>query len=163
MVGRMHDTSPSPVFPPATLLCRIRCDVGPLVSLGPAPLGERRCVPLLGGIVTGPAFHGSVLPGGVDWQVARADGVLEIDARYVLVLHDGALVEVESRGLRHGPAQVMQQLAAGEPVPPDAYFFRTAMRFTTGAPAWQQLNRTMAVGVASRHAGCVVIDVFQLS
>jgi len=152
-----------PIFPPASHLCSIRCDVGPLVSLGPAPLGERRYVSLLGGDVSGPHLQGSIVPGGVDWQIARQDGVLEIDARYVIALNDGALVEVESRGLRHGPAEVMCRLAAGEPVAPTEYFFRTAMRFTTGAPAWRHLNTVLAVGVGNRQAGCVLIEVFRLS
>lgn len=154
---------PIPSFPMPTRLCRILCEVGRVVSLGTAPAGERRYVSILGGEVEGPLLRGVVVPGGVDWQVARDDGVLEIDARYVLALEDGALVEVESRGLRHGPAGVMRRLAAGEAVAPDEYFFRTAMRFTTGAPAWQALNRTMAIGVGSRYVDRVVIDVFQLT
>jgi hypothetical protein len=154
---------PLPPFPVPIRLCRITCNVGHLVSLGAAPLGERRYVPLLGGQVEGPTMRGAIVPGGVDWQVARHDGVLEIDARYVLALEDGALVEVESRGLRHGAPEVMRRLAAGEAVDPGEYFFRTAIRFTTGAPAWQQLNRTMAVGIGSRFTDRVVIDVFQLT
>jgi len=152
-----------PDFPTPTPLCRIVCDVGPLVSLGHAPLGERRFVQLLGGRVQGPHFEGVVMQGGVDWQIARADGVLEIDARYVLELGDGARVEVESRGLRHGAPEVMQRLAAGDAVAPHEYFFRTAIRLTTGAPAWQHLNRTLAVGMGSRYATQVVIDVFQIN
>lgn len=158
----MQDLNFSP-FPAPTPLCRIRCDVGPLVSLGQAPLGERRFVQLLGGQVEGPHFGGVVMPGGVDWQIARADDVLEIDARYVLELDDGARVEVESRGLRHGAPEVMHRLAAGEAVAPHEYFFRTAIRLTTGAPAWQHLNRTLAVGMGSRYARQVVIDVFQIN
>ena len=156
-------TAPLTVFPAPTPLCRIVCDVGPLVSLGQAPLGERRFVQLLGGRVEGPLFQGVVMPGGVDWQIARKDEVLEIDARYVLELGDGARVEVESRGLRHGAPEVMQRLAAGEPVAPQEYFFRTAIRLTTGAPAWRHLNRLLAVGVGSRYATQVVIDVFQIN
>lgn len=152
-----------PALPSPTRLCRIVCDVGPLVSLGDAPLGERRFVQLLGGKVEGPHFQGLVMPGGVDWQIARHDDVLEIDARYVLELADGARVEVESRGLRHGAPEVMQRLAAGEPVAPHEYFFRTAIRLTTGAPAWRHLNRTLAVGMGSRYATQVVIDVFQIN
>jgi hypothetical protein len=35
----------------------VRCEVGALVTLGPAPLGERRYVPLLGGSVQGPGLE----------------------------------------------------------------------------------------------------------
>jgi hypothetical protein len=158
-------TSDPPVAGPPGLvpMTRILCDVGALVSLGPAPRGERRYVPLRGGLVAGPELNGRVVEGGVDWQLQRADGVLEIEAHYVLRLHDGALVEVVSSGLRHGPAEVMARLARGERVPGDAYFFRTAIRFTTGAGAWRHLNTTMAVASGMREAQRVVLDLFRLT
>lgn len=153
-------------FPPAPALLpmtRIRCEVGALVSLGAAPTGERRYVPLGGGAATGPELNGTLVEGGIDWQVARSDGVLEIAAHYVIRTDDGALVEVKSDGLRHGPAEVMQRLARGEAVPRDAYFFRTLMRFTTGAPQWAHLNKVMAIAVGQREARAVLLDVYRLS
>jgi len=152
-------------FPPAPALLpltQIRCEVGALVSLGSAPAGERRYVPLGGGTARGPELNGTLVEGGVDWQVARSDGVLEIAAHYVIRTDDGALVEVKSDGLRHGPAEVMQQLARGEAVPRDAYFFRTLIRFTTGAPAWAHLNKVMAIAVGQREARTVLLDVYRL-
>ena len=137
--------------PPALLpMTQIRCEVDALVSLGAAPAGERRYVPLGSGTARGPELNGELVAGGVDWQLARADGVLEIAAHYVIRTEDGALVEVRSEGLRHGPAEVMQRLARGEAVPREAYFFRTLMRFTTGSPSWAHLNKVMAVAVGQR-------------
>jgi hypothetical protein len=78
-------------------------------------------------------------------------------------MRDGALVEVRSDGLRHGPAEVMARLAQGEAVPRDAYFFRTLMRFTTGAPAWQHLNKVMAIAVGQREVRAVLLDVYRLT
>ena len=43
---------------------------------------------------------------------------------------------MRSQGLRHGPPEVMARLARGEAIPASDYFFRTLVRFTTGAPAW---------------------------
>jgi len=152
-------------FPPAPALLpltQIRCEVGALVSLGSAPAGERRYVPLGGGTVRGPELNGTLVEGGIDWQVARSDGVLEIAAHYVIRTDDDALVEVKSDGLRHGPAEVMQQLARGEAVPRDAYFFRTLIRFTTGSPAWAHLNKVMAIAVGQREARAVLLDVYRL-
>jgi hypothetical protein len=151
-----------PPAPDLTPLCRITCEVGALVSLGPAPCGERRYVPLGGGTVEGPALNGELVPGGVDWQIQRADGVLEIAAHYVLRLADGSLVEVQSNGLRHGPPEVMARLAGGEAVAPNEYFFRTLVRFTTGAPAWAHLNKVMAIAVGQREARQVVLDLYRL-
>ena len=154
--------SPPPLVPAFDFLCRISCEVGALVTLGDAPLGERRYVPLGGGTVEGPELRGELVPGGVDWQIQRRDGVTEIAAHYVLKLGDGSLVEVQSNGLRHGPAEVMARLARGEAVAPNEYFFRTLVRFTTGAPAWAHLNRVMAIAVGQREARRVVLDLYRL-
>lgn len=156
-----NDTLPAP---PALLpMCRIACDVGAVVSLGAAPLGERRYVPLGGGTVSGPEFNGTLVEGGIDWQIQRVDGVLDIQAHYVLRADDGSLVEVQSHGLRHGPPEVMARLARGEAVQRDEYFFRTLVRFTTGAPAWLHLNKVMAIAVGSREARRVLLDVYRLT
>jgi hypothetical protein len=155
-----------PTFPPPPALlpfARIRCEVGPLVSLGPAKHGERRYVPLGGGTVVGPELNGRIVEGGVDWQILRADGVLEIAAHYVIRADDGALIEVQSDGLRHGPDAVMARLARGEPVGRDEYFFRTIMRLTTGAPAWLHLNRVLALAVGQREAAAVLLDVYRIT
>jgi hypothetical protein len=161
-IGKVPMTIPFPPAPTLWPMTRIRCEVGELVSLGPAPTGERRFVPLGGGTVQGPELNGTLVEGGVDWQVGRADGVLEIAAHYVIRTDDGALVEVRSDGLRHGPPEVMSRLSRGEAVPRDAYFFRTLMRFTTGAPAWAHLNRVMALAVGQREARAVLLDVYRL-
>lgn len=151
--------------PPPHLLpmTGVRCDVGALLTLGSAPLGERRCVPLTGGSVAGPELNGEILGGGDDWQINRADGVLEIAAHPVIRASDGALIEVQSGGMRHGPAEVLAQLARGEAVPREAYFFRTLVRFTTGAPAWRHLNKVMALAVGQREARQVVLDVYRIT
>jgi hypothetical protein len=152
-----------PPPPPLMPLAQVRCDVGAVVSLGQATYGERRCVPLAGGTVRGPELNGRLVEGGVDWQVARADGVLEIAAHYVIRTEDGALIEVRSDGLRHGPPEVMARLARGEPVAPHEYFFRTIVRFTTGAPAWLHLNRTIALAVGQREPRQVVLDLYRIT
>ena len=150
--------------PPALLpMTHIDCQVLPLVTLGPGPYGERRYVPLGGGTVRGPELNGTLVEGGVDWQVNRADGALDIAAHYVIRTDDGALVEVQSDGMRHGPAPVMARLAAGESVGRDEYFFRTVMRFTTGAPQWLHLNKVLALAVGQREAGAVLLDVYRIT
>jgi hypothetical protein len=141
-------------------LCRITARVSALVSLGDTAYGERRSGPFGGGDVVGGARSGDVVAGGTDGKNQRHDGTLDISAQYVIRTSDGALVEVESRGYRHGPAEVMARLAQGEPVAPDAYYFRTAMRFQTGAPAWRYLNSVLAIGKAMRRPDAAVLDVF---
>ncbi|MBL8319246.1 MAG: DUF3237 domain-containing protein [Burkholderiaceae bacterium] len=150
--------------PPALVpMTHIRCEVGTLVTLGPAKYGERRYVPLGGGTVRGPELNGTLVEGGVDWQVNRADGALDIAAHYVIRTGDGALIEVQSDGMRHGPPEVMARLARGEAVGRDEYFFRTVMRFQTGAPAWLHLNKVLALAVGQREARAVLLDVYRIT
>jgi hypothetical protein len=155
-----HDTPAPPALP---LMTQIRCEVAGLVSLGAGPHGERRYVPLGGGTARGPELNGELVPGGVDWQVLRQDGALDIAAHYVIRTDDGGLIEVQSNGLRHGPPEVMAQLARGENVPASSYYFRTVMRFTTGAPAWLHLNKVLALAVGRREADRVLLDVYRVS
>ena len=161
----MHPPDHTPLPPPPALLpmTQVLCQVGPLVSLGPGPHGERRYVPLGGGSVRGPELNGSLVEGGIDWQINRADGVLDIAAHYVIRADDGALIEVQSTGLRHGPAEVMARLAADAPVRHDEYYFRTLVRLTTGAPQWLHLNKWLVIAVGQRDAARVRLDLYRLA
>ena len=100
--------------------------------------GFRRVVSIDGGSFEGPNIKGIVVAGGYDWQLVRSDGVVEIDARYMLQTDDGDLITVMNTGLRHGPQQVMQRLTKGEEVDPSEYYFRSLPVFETGNPkyAW---------------------------
>lgn len=156
----MTDIAPPPVLIP---MCQIRCEVEKLVTLGGGPYGERRYIPLKGGTVQGPELNGQLVDGGVDWQINRADGVLDISAHYVIQAHDGALIEVTSVGMRHAEPAVMARLARGESVDPKEYFFRTLIRFQTGAAAWLHLNKTMAIASGRREARMVILDYFRIT
>ena len=125
-------------------------------------LAERRVVAIDGGSFEGPSLRGEVLAGGADWQIARPDGVLDLDARYALREQGGGLVRVLSQGYRHGPPEVLAALARGEEVEPARYFFRTVMRFETGAPELAWLNKTIAIGSAERRARKVLIAAYSL-
>ena len=83
-------------------LLTIDVAVEPLVDLGDFPLGTRRVVTFRGGTFEGrDGLRGTIAPGGVDWQLARPDGVLEIDAHYLLLTDDGGT----DRGALHRIAQ----------------------------------------------------------
>lgn len=143
-------------------LMRLAADVGEPVSMGAGPLGERRIVPITGGTFEGPRLRGEVLPGGADWQIVRTDGVLDLDARYALREEGGGVIRVVSQGYRHGPAEILAALGRGDAVDPQQYFFRTILRFETGAPSLQWLNRTIAVARAERKARKVLLEAYEL-
>ena len=137
-------------------------EVGPITSLGPGPLGERRVIEITGGTFEGPGLRGMVLGGGADWQIIRNDGVIDLDARYALKEERGGVIRVVSQGYRHGPPDVLAALGRGETVDPASYFFRSIMRFETGAPELAWLNKTIAVASAERRARQVVLHAYKL-
>jgi len=143
-------------------LLRAEVTLAPPQELGDSPLGRRRIIPITGGSFRGEKLAGRVLPGGADWQVIRADGVAELDARYTLETDDRALIYVRNFGYRHGPADVLQRLAAGEPVDTSLYYMRATPRFETGAERYRWLNRIVCVATGARRAAAVELEVFEV-
>ena len=142
---------------------RISVDVtSGMKELGKTGKGIRRVVSIDGGSFEGPNIKGIVVAGGYDWQLVRSDGVVEIDARYMLQTDDGDLITVVNRGLRHGPQEVMQRLAKGEEVDPSEYYFRSVPVFETANPkyAWLMGSVFMASGI--RKPAQVFIDVWRV-
>lgn len=148
--------------PQLEFLMRLAVDVGEITSMGEGPLGERRIIGIVGGTFEGPGLRGAVLAGGADWQIVRRDGVLDLDARYALKEERGGVVRVTSQGYRHGPPEVLAALARGEEVDPAKYFFRTVMRFETGAPGLEWLNKTIALAGAQRKARQVLLEAYRV-
>ncbi len=97
------------------------------------PHGTRLTFPITGGSFDGDRLRGKVLPGGGDWMVKRADGVLELDLRITLETDDGALVHMTFAGVRDDAA-------------PGGSYFRTLPRFETADARYAFLNRLLAVG-----------------
>jgi hypothetical protein len=124
----------------------------PAQSLGDTPAGNRKIVNVRGGVVEGERFSGEILPGGGDWALTRADGVLLLDVRLTIRTSDGALIFCRYDGMRHGPPDVMARLAAGDRVDPASIYFRIQPRFETADPRYAWLNRLLAVGVGERLA-----------
>ena len=110
----------------------------------------------------GEKLNGRILPGGSDWQIVRSDDAVDVKANYVIETDAGARVLVASEGLRCGAPEVMTRLAAGEPVAPDLYYFRTVMRFETSDPSLDWLNRILALARGIRHPNAVELDVYQV-
>ena len=88
--------------------------------------------------------------------------VLVLDVRLTLKTHDGALIYMTYRGLRHGPAEVMQRLNAGEPVDPALYYFRMTPIFETSDERYAWLNRLVSVATGRREATGPIYQVFEV-
>jgi hypothetical protein len=145
-----------------TPILQIRAELAGILTFGNTPYGERRVINIQGGAVEGPRFRGKILPGGADWQVVRADGVVHLHARYTVESETGGLILVDSEGLRHGPPEVMARLARDETVDPQLYYFRAFMRFETADPGAVWLNRILAIGYGARENRAVRIDVHEV-
>ena len=140
----------------------ISCALAGIHKLGNTPYGERRIINILGGTVDGPKLKGKILPGGADWQIVRADGVVHLHAVYTIETESGGQIMVDAEGYRHGPPEVMARLARDETVDPSLYYFRTAMRFETADASAGWLNRIVALARGAREAQAVRLDVYEV-
>jgi len=140
--------------------CTLRIDLGPAREMGPGRFGQRRIIPILGGVVEGPLLRGRILALGADWQIVQGDGAAHLDTRYAFETGDGALIEVVNVGVRRGPPDAIAALARGEEVDPDRYYMRTQARLETGDPRHDWVNGTLFVGTGQRRADAVIIDLF---
>jgi len=154
----MVDRLPEPRL---TFVYRLEATVAPPIDLGPIPQGRRRIIALEAGTFTGPDLKGVLLPGAsADWQVVLPDGTALGDVRYTLQTDDGDVVYVQSRGVRHGSAEVLARLARGDDVDPSEYTFRTSTQIETAAPRLDWLNKGVFISVGGRHASGVVYETY---
>jgi hypothetical protein len=73
---------------------------------------------------------------------------------------NGPLLYVQSRGVRHGSAEVLERLARGEDVDATEYTFRTLTQIETAAPALDWLNKGVFIGVGGRQPGAVIYETY---
>ena len=136
--------------------------VDKIMDLGATQHGNRRIIPITGGTFEGPLIKGIIVPGGADWQIIRADGVAELEARYTLRSDDGALIYVINKGYRHGPPEVMQRLAKGEQVDPKEYYFRATPTFETSVAKYTWLTKHVFVASGERKPNSVILDFYKI-
>jgi hypothetical protein len=147
--------------PRLTRVYRLEAELGAPLDFGDVAEGHRRIVPLTGGRFTGPQLNGTLVPGAsADWQIVLPDGTALGDIRYTLQTDGGDLLYVQSRGVRHGSAEVLARLGRGEDVDPAEYTFRTSTKIETAAPALDWLNRGVFIGVAGRQASGVIYETY---
>ncbi|MGE8135663.1 DUF3237 domain-containing protein [Novosphingobium subterraneum] len=93
-----------------------RVDLEPAEAAGQNPRGAGNRIGITGGTISGPMLQGTVLPGGADWQLIRADGCSEIVADYFIRAEDKALIHVRNVGLACGPEAKRGPYAHATPV-----------------------------------------------
>jgi hypothetical protein len=78
-----------------------RVKISKVNVVGESKRGFRQVIPITGGDFSGARIKGEVLPGGEDWQLVRADGDVELNARYLLKTNDGVVIQVINQALIH--------------------------------------------------------------
>jgi len=101
-------------------------------------------------IVYGPRLNGRVVDySGADWAVIRSDGVIELNAHYMLEADDGTRIYIRNLGYVHGPLRTPDQSPDDEPAIPRYFRCTPYFRAPIGPHDW--LNRTVIVGVGQRR------------
>ena len=131
----------------------IRIDFHQRLIFDPMPGGQKQAyTSVKSGSVFGPQLNGKVLDySGADWPIVRADGVVELNAHYVLETDDGARIYIRNLGYVYGPRSAAD--AARAPANPGLTgYFRCTPYFRAPEGPYDWLNRTVIVGGGERHA-----------
>jgi hypothetical protein len=154
----MTDHLPDPRL---TRVFRLEAAVGQPLDFGDLLQGHRRIVPLTGGTFSGPEMNGRLLPGvSADWQLVLPDGTALGDIRYTLQTDDGDLLNIQSRGVRHGAPAVLTRLGRGEDVDASEYIFRTSTQIETASPGLDWLNKGVFISVGGRQPAGVIYETY---
>jgi hypothetical protein len=147
--------------PRLTRVYRLEATLGQPLDLGESPQGRRRIVPLTGGTFSGPELRGKLLAGAsADWQTVLPDGTALGDIRYTLQTDAGELLYVQSRGVRHGSAEVLARLGRGEDVDASEYTFRTSTKIEAAARQLDWLNKGIFISVGGRQTDGVIYETY---
>lgn len=127
-----------------------RLRIGPLVDGN-----EVGFVGVAGGTIEGPRLSGRVLPNsGGDYANIRSDGVVEVNAHYLLEAVDGTMIHVYNRGYsdRSREGFMLAQATEGSlSAVASGYYFRVTPVFKTVPGPHEWLTRTVLLGVAERY------------
>lgn len=136
--------------------------VGRPIDIGATPAGRRRIYVIESGEFDGERLRGSVLPGGADHMLVRPDGVVRPDVRLTLKTDHNQFICMSYGGMRHGPAEVMDRLACGEPVDASEYYFRILPTFETGSEKYYWINQIVTVGIGHRLSDGPIYYVYEI-
>lgn len=149
--------------PTLQLFADLSVEVAQPIEVGRTLHGIRRLIPILGGTAQGQGWSAKVLPGGADFQLIVNDETAELDARYVLETDAGDRIYVQNHAVRTAPAEVMAKLIQGEPVSPDAVYFRCTPRFETASASLSWISQRLFIGTGARHPDRVVMRFFEVA
>lgn len=116
--------------------------LGAAMAPGKTAYGNRNIIPITGGRFEGPGIKGTIIPGGWDWQLVRADGCVDVKADYMLKTDDDVIINVLNTGALCMPK-------AGEAPRP----VRTSPRFEVPVGKYEWLGQTSFIGTLESAKG----------
>ena len=143
-------------------LCTVTANVDwrQVLDVGATPHGIRQIIYIKGGTFEGPKLKGTVLPGGGDWFVRRADQMVELDVRCVLRTDDNHLIYCSLRGINEMTSEVAIKAITGQYIDSSKYYFRVTTVTETGSEKYAWLNRIIAVGVGKLIPAGVEYEIY---
>lgn len=115
-----------------------------------------------GGRFEGPKLRGTILPGGGDWENIADDSTAYLDTRYNLQTDDGAVIYLQTTGVRKGPKDILDKLGEDESITADQYSMRLSLTFECGTEKYQWLNKVVAFAMSGRNGTMVIYDAYIL-
>ena len=137
-------------------------DFAGMLNIGPVPAGRRRIAPVPGGRFTGPRLSGSVLPGGADWVINRADGVMVIDVRLTLKTDAGALLYLAYQGRFLAAPEAMARFGTGALLDRQEYSLAVSARLECGDARYTWVNDLIIVGTGEQTRSGPIYDLFAI-
>lgn len=148
--------------PDLEFVCTLNVQIAKAIVVGETARGVRRIIPITGGTFDGPKMRGTIVDGGADWQIIRADGVAEIEALYTLKTDDSTFIYIRNPGMRVATPEVAARIGRGEVVSPTEYYFRTAPKFEAPKGKYDWLNNAIFICKAIRMPTFVKIEVWKV-
>jgi hypothetical protein len=129
----------------------VRIDFHERRQFGPVSGGAKQgYTSVRSGLVDGPRLQGKVVEySGADWATVRTDGVVELNAHYLLEASDGTLIYIRNLGYVYGSSPAPNQ-DPGQPVVTRPGYFRCTPYFRAPEGPHDWLNRTVIVGGGER-------------
>lgn len=172
LVQVVYVTMPSP--PRLEYSFTLHVDLAPALDFGSTFSGDRRFIPIIGGLVTGPKLEGKIVPkSGGDWNAVRQDGVVHIYARYTIQADDGTMIGITNEGYGRATQSTMKSVFESED-PSIAslandgkdWYTKTSPRFEVSANSTRHnwLLSSMFVGDLKlpTRPGYVEIDIYEV-
>jgi hypothetical protein len=143
---------PDGIPPPSagSLVFEVDFMLGEVFDLGTTQYGKRVQIDVKGGSVEGPKLDGRVLTGGLEYQLALANGVQEVESVHVLRASDNAAIYVRVCGVAPAAGnetRVVADFEAGN----------------SGAHAWLNTGRYVGTRTYDAVAGSLKLALYSVA